>query len=94
MDAINRAKRRFFLRPGYIARHAGDVVKLALTQAGDRLAGAARTIFGAKVVDIKPAARRSVRERRLRELAGRDPASRPGAAAAGRAGSATGHAAA
>ena len=40
MDAINRAKRRFFLRPGYIGaprrrrRAAGD------DQAGDRLAGA------------------------------------------------------
>ena len=40
MESINRAKRRFFLRPGYIVRHAGDVVKLAMTQAGDRLAGA------------------------------------------------------
>ena len=32
MDAINRAKRRFFLRPAYMARHAGDVAKLALTK--------------------------------------------------------------
>ncbi len=32
MDAINRAKRRFFLRPRYLTRHAGDVVKLALTK--------------------------------------------------------------
>ena len=40
MDAINRAKRRFFLRPGLHARHAGDVAKLALTQADHRLAGA------------------------------------------------------
>jgi anaerobic magnesium-protoporphyrin IX monomethyl ester cyclase len=32
MDAINRAKRRFYLRPGYIARHAGDLAKLATTK--------------------------------------------------------------
>jgi radical SAM superfamily enzyme YgiQ (UPF0313 family) len=32
MDVINRAKRRFFLRPGYLARHAGDVAKLAMTK--------------------------------------------------------------
>lgn len=32
MDAINRAKRRFFLRPRYLARHAGDVAKLAATK--------------------------------------------------------------
>ena len=40
MDAINRAKRRFFLRPGYMARHVGDVARLAAIEAGDRLAGA------------------------------------------------------
>ena len=27
MDAINRAKRRFFLRPAYVLRHAGDVAE-------------------------------------------------------------------
>ena len=32
MDAINRAKRRFFLRPRYLTRHAGDVLKLAVTK--------------------------------------------------------------
>jgi len=32
MDTINRAKRRFFLRPAYLARHAGDVAKLATTK--------------------------------------------------------------
>ena len=34
MQAINRAKRRFFLRPGYMARHLGDVARLALTKQG------------------------------------------------------------
>jgi radical SAM superfamily enzyme YgiQ (UPF0313 family) len=32
MSAINRARRRFYLRPGYLARHAGDVARLALTK--------------------------------------------------------------
>ena len=32
MDAINRAKRRFFLRPRYLTRHAGDLLKLAVTK--------------------------------------------------------------
>jgi anaerobic magnesium-protoporphyrin IX monomethyl ester cyclase len=32
MGAINRAKRRFYLRPSYLARHAGDVFKLASTK--------------------------------------------------------------
>jgi radical SAM superfamily enzyme YgiQ (UPF0313 family) len=32
MAAINRAKRRFFLRPSYLLRHAGDVAKLATTK--------------------------------------------------------------
>ena len=32
MDAINRAKRRFFLRPRYLRRHAGDVLRLAVTK--------------------------------------------------------------
>jgi radical SAM superfamily enzyme YgiQ (UPF0313 family) len=32
MDAINRAKRRFFLRPRYLKRHAADVLKLAVTK--------------------------------------------------------------
>jgi radical SAM superfamily enzyme YgiQ (UPF0313 family) len=32
METIDRAKRRFFLRPGYLVRHAGDVAKLATTK--------------------------------------------------------------
>ena len=55
MDAINTAKRRFFLRPRYIARHAGDVVKLALSKQAIVRQVLSRTVFGSKVVDIKPA---------------------------------------
>jgi anaerobic magnesium-protoporphyrin IX monomethyl ester cyclase len=32
MQAINRAKRRFFLRPAYVARHAGDIARLVTTK--------------------------------------------------------------
>lgn len=32
MRAINRAKRRFFLRPGYVFRHAGDIARLLATK--------------------------------------------------------------
>jgi len=31
MDAVSRAKRRFFLRPRYLARHLGDILRLAFT---------------------------------------------------------------
>ncbi len=54
MDAINTAKRRFFLRPGYIARHAGDVVKLAMSKQAIVWQVLTRTVFGSKVVDTKP----------------------------------------
>ena len=40
MEAINRAKRRFFLRPGYVAAPRRRRGALAIDQAGDRLAGA------------------------------------------------------
>jgi radical SAM superfamily enzyme YgiQ (UPF0313 family) len=32
MAAINRAKRRFFLRPSYLARHLGDTLRLVRTK--------------------------------------------------------------
>jgi radical SAM superfamily enzyme YgiQ (UPF0313 family) len=51
MDAINRAKRRFFLRPSYLMRHLGDVARLALTKRGVVWHVASRTLFGAPVVD-------------------------------------------
>jgi radical SAM superfamily enzyme YgiQ (UPF0313 family) len=61
MDAINRAKRRFFMRPGYIARRLGDVVKLAATKPSIFGQIATRTIFGSKVPDPRPVTRASVR---------------------------------
>jgi anaerobic magnesium-protoporphyrin IX monomethyl ester cyclase len=50
MEAINRAKRRFFLRPGYMARHAGDVARLAITKQAIMWQVLTRTVFGSKVV--------------------------------------------
>jgi len=49
MDAINRAKRRFFMRPAYLARRLGDVFKLATTKPAIFGQIASRTIFGAKI---------------------------------------------
>jgi len=49
MDAINRAKRRFFMRPAYLARRLGDVFKLATTKPHIFGQIASRTIFGAKI---------------------------------------------
>jgi radical SAM superfamily enzyme YgiQ (UPF0313 family) len=51
MDAINRARRRFFLRPAYIRRHVGDIAKLALTKQAIVWKVLSRTLFGARVVD-------------------------------------------
>lgn len=51
MDAINRAKRRFFMRPSYLSRKLGDVMKLAVTKPAIFRQIATRTIFGAKVPD-------------------------------------------
>src|SRR5687767_3407970 len=58
MEAINRAKRRFFLRPSYITRHLGDVARLALTKQTIVWQVMSRTIFGARVADTSVAARR------------------------------------
>jgi radical SAM superfamily enzyme YgiQ (UPF0313 family) len=49
MDAINRAKRRFFMRPKYLARKFGDVLKLAATKPHIFGQIASRTLFGQKV---------------------------------------------
>jgi radical SAM superfamily enzyme YgiQ (UPF0313 family) len=57
MDAINRAKRRFFLRPSYITRHLGDVARLAVTKQAIVWQVLSRTLFGAKVVDTNVGSR-------------------------------------
>lgn len=53
MDAINRAKRRFFLRPSYLASHAGDVIKLAVTKWPVAWEIASRMLFGSRVQDAR-----------------------------------------
>lgn len=64
MGAINRAKRRFYLRPTYLTRHAGDVVRLATTKWGVAWHVASRVLFGAPVTNAAPS-RRSQAERVL-----------------------------
>ena len=59
MDAINRAKRRFFMRPRYLASRFGDVVKLAATKPSIFGQIARRTLFGARVPDPAPPAPRA-----------------------------------
>ncbi len=34
LDALKRARRRFFLRPSYMARHVGDVARMLMTSQG------------------------------------------------------------
>jgi anaerobic magnesium-protoporphyrin IX monomethyl ester cyclase len=56
LGAINRAKRRFYLRPGYLVRHLGDVVRLATTKWTLAWHVGARVLFGAPVTDAVPSA--------------------------------------
>lgn len=53
MDAINRAKRRFFLRPRYVVRHFGDLVRLTTTKFPVAWEIATRTLFGSRVQDAR-----------------------------------------
>jgi len=58
MGAINRAKRRFYLRPAYLARHAGDIARLAVTKWSVAWHVASRVLFGTPVTDAAtPAAK-------------------------------------
>jgi anaerobic magnesium-protoporphyrin IX monomethyl ester cyclase len=59
MDAINRAKRRFFMRPRYLAGRFGDMVKLAATKPSIFGQIATRTIFGSRIPDPPRPATRS-----------------------------------
>lgn len=57
MQAINRAKRKFFLRPGYVRRHVWDVARLALTKQDIVWQVLKRSVFGSRVIDASaPAA--------------------------------------
>lgn len=54
IDAINRAKRRFFLRPSYVRRHLGDVARLARSKQAIVWQVLSRAVFGARVRHIRP----------------------------------------
>ena len=54
MAAINRAKRRFYLRPAYLARHLGDIVRLAASKWSVVWHVGSRLLFGTRVVDPAP----------------------------------------
>ena len=49
MGAINRAKRRFFMRPTYVARNFRTIVKIASTKPGIVSEILGRAVFGARV---------------------------------------------
>ncbi len=49
LDAINRAKRRFYLRPGYLVRHAGDILRLASSKWSLAWHVGSRVVFGTPV---------------------------------------------
>ena len=51
MDAINSAKRRFFLRPSYMFRHLSDIARLAMTKQQIVWQVLSRTLFGTRVAD-------------------------------------------
>ena len=46
MDAIRRAMRRFYLRPSYLASHAGDVFRLASSKWSVAWPLTTRMLFG------------------------------------------------
>jgi radical SAM superfamily enzyme YgiQ (UPF0313 family) len=56
MGAINRARRRFYLRPGYLFRHARDLSRLATSKWSLTWHVASRVLFGAGVKDTAAAA--------------------------------------
>ena len=63
MGAIGRAKRRFYLRPAYLVRHFGDIVKLAVSKWSLAWHVGSRVMFGTKVANPEPPARAEVRHR-------------------------------
>jgi radical SAM superfamily enzyme YgiQ (UPF0313 family) len=55
MRAINRAKRRFFLRPSYMLRHASDVVRLLSTKPRVVTGVLSQFVFGSAAADTTTA---------------------------------------
>ncbi len=65
MRALNRARRRFFLRPSYLVRHLGEILRIAVTDQRLVLELGWRMLFGKEVAapagapDPRPAAEES-----------------------------------
>jgi radical SAM superfamily enzyme YgiQ (UPF0313 family) len=51
MRAINRARRRFFLRPGYLRRHLGEILRIVLTDQALVFELGWRMLFGKRAGD-------------------------------------------
>lgn len=77
LDAINRAKRRFYLRPGYLARHSGDIFRLASTKWNLAWHVGARVLFGSPVVAAAPPSPANVGEGDQRSAAEEAPPRHP-----------------
>jgi hypothetical protein len=56
MRAINRARRRFFMRPRYVTRHFGDAVRLLTSKPAIVGRLVTRTLLGQRVADATPEA--------------------------------------
>ncbi len=69
LDAINRAKRRFYLRPGYLLRHTPDILRLASTKWSLAWHVGSRVLFGSPVTVAAPPAGAIARERDQRSPA-------------------------
>jgi radical SAM superfamily enzyme YgiQ (UPF0313 family) len=65
LDAINRAKRRFYLRPGYLARHTSDILRLASTKWNLAWHVGSRVLFGTPVTHAAPPPAIAPQERRV-----------------------------
>jgi anaerobic magnesium-protoporphyrin IX monomethyl ester cyclase len=58
MQALNRARRRFFLRPSYLARHLGEILRIAVTDQRLVFELGWRMLFGRAAVDVGTATSR------------------------------------
>ena len=54
MNAIRRARRRFFLRPRYFARHAGDMLRLAISRPRLAFDAGRQMLHGSERRDPRP----------------------------------------
>jgi len=54
MSAINRAKRRFFMRPTYLLRHGTDILRLLTTKPHIVSGALSQVLLGNKAADTRP----------------------------------------